>query len=185
MLAIAHRGNQSSGKSYDKSKTYDKQVQAARGRSDNVKSKEVDPLDLLYSSSEDSDIRMVRVSDQGSHSKCLKVQVQGVPAYGIIDSGADFTIMGGKLVAAAARLEWRDFKKADKTPRTYDRKPFTLKGRMDLDVSLGGVTMQTPVYIKMDAQTSYSCPRGYADSLGSFRNTLMSSNGKEEGSRPH
>ena len=36
--------------------------------------------------------------------------------FGIIDSGADITIMGGELfkkVAAAARLKKRDFKKAD------------------------------------------------------------------------
>ena len=129
----------------------------------------MDPLDLLYSSSEDSDIRTVRVSDQGSHSKCLKVQVQGEPAYGIIDSGADLTIMGGKLfkkVAAAARLKRRDFKKADKTPRTYDRKPFTLNGRMDLDVSFGGVTMQTPVYIKMGAPDQLLLSKGVCRQLG-------------------
>ena len=48
------------------------------------------------------------------------MQVQGVPT----DTGADITIMGGKLfkkVAAAARLKKRDFKKPDGVPRTYDR----------------------------------------------------------------
>ena len=56
-------------------------------------------LDWLFSSSEDEDteVRQVRVKDTGSHSHCVKVSVQGVPAYGLIDSGADITIVGGPL----------------------------------------------------------------------------------------
>ena len=157
-------------KPYGNPKTFAKQVQAMDERPGNTKAKQVDPQDLLYSSSsEDSDVRMVRVSDQGSHPQCAKVEVQGVPAFGIIDSGADITIMGGKLfkkVAAAARLKRRNFKKADKTPRTYDRKPFTLDGRMDLDLSFGGVTMQTPVYIKMDAPDQLLLSEGVCRQLG-------------------
>ena len=41
---------------------------------------------------------------------------------GIIDSGADITIIGGELfkkVATGAKLKKRDFKKPDKVPRTY------------------------------------------------------------------
>ena len=70
-------------------------------------------------------------------TQCTKLFVQGVPVYGIIDSGADITIIGGRLfkrVALAARLKKRDFMKLGKTPRTYDQKPFTLEGRMDLNV---------------------------------------------------
>ena len=36
-------------------------------------------------------------------------------------------------------------------PVTYNGRPFTLHGRMDLDVNFEGLTMQTPVYIKLDA----------------------------------
>ena len=159
-------------KTNEKPRTFAKQVQAAGGQSEDARAKQVDPLDLLYStssSSEESDVRMVRVADQGSHPQCAKVQIQGVPAFGIIDSGADITIMGGKLfkkVAAVARLKRRNFKKADKTPRTYDRKPFTLDGRMDLDVSFGGTTMQTPVYIKMDAPDQLLLSEGVCRQLG-------------------
>ena len=84
--------------------------------------------------------------DEGSQMQCAKVQVQGVPAFGIIDSGADITIIGGTLfkrVATAARLMKRDFKKVDKTPRAYDKKPFSLDGRMDFDISFGELTMCT------------------------------------------
>ena len=68
----------------------------------------------------------------------------------MIDSGADITIMGPDLfkrVAAAARLKKSAFRKADKVPYTYDHQPFTLHGKLDLDISFGDVTMCTPVYI--------------------------------------
>lgn len=39
----------------------------------------------------------------------------------------------------------------DRIPKTYDRRVFVLDGRLDLDVSLNGVTMCTPIYIKVDA----------------------------------
>ena len=42
-------------------------------------------------------------------------------------------------------------KTLDKIPKTYDRKIFTLDGMMDLDISFDGLTMRTPVYIKLDA----------------------------------
>ena len=67
-----------------------------------------DLQEQLDSSSEDSEgeeVRVVRLTDQGSKPQCVKLQVQRVPAYGIIDSGADITIMGGilfKKVAAVA-----------------------------------------------------------------------------------
>ena len=61
--------------------------------------------------------------------------MQGVPAYGLVDTGADITIIGGKLfkrVATVARLKKHHFKKAYKIPRTSDQKTFKLDGRMDL-----------------------------------------------------
>ena len=35
------------------------------------------------------DVRQVRVENTGSHSHCVKVDIQGVPVRGIIDSGSD------------------------------------------------------------------------------------------------
>ena len=74
----------------------------------------IDPLSLLDSS--DSDVNVVRVNDRGSKPQFAEVLIQGVPATGVIDTGADITIIGGELfqkVAAAARLKKRDFKRAD------------------------------------------------------------------------
>ena len=53
-------------------------------------------LDFLYSSSSDEHgvIHQVRVHDKGSRPQCVRVVLQGVPAYEIIDSGAAITIMG-------------------------------------------------------------------------------------------
>ena len=68
----------------------------------------VDPLDLLLSSSEDETVRSVRVKDKGSATQGVRVLLQGVPTIGIVDSGADITIVGGDLlrkVAAVARLK--------------------------------------------------------------------------------
>ena len=72
---------------------------------------------------------------------------------GIVDTAADITIIGDlfRKAASVAHLKKRDFRPADKTPRTYDQKPFKVDGKMDLDISFEDITMQTPVYIKMDA----------------------------------
>ena len=56
------------------------------------------PLDLLFSSDEESGgggVKMVRVEDQGSQSRKAPVLLQGFPASGIVDSGADMTIRNG------------------------------------------------------------------------------------------
>jgi len=76
----------------------------------------VNPIDLLLSDSEDDGVFQVRITDRGSEARSVKVEVQGVPAYGIVDSAADITIMGGKLfeqVANVAHLRKKEFKPAD------------------------------------------------------------------------
>ena len=113
---------------------------------------------------------IVRIPDKGSVTQCVKVQVQGVPAYGMIDSGADISIIGGilfKKVATVARLKKHDFKKADKIPRTYDQQPFQLDGQMDLDIAFKEKTMTTPVYIKMDTHDQLLLSEGVCLSSGS------------------
>ena len=73
----------------------------------------------------------VLVNDKGSWLQNANIQVQGVPARGIVDSGADISIMGGELlkkVAAVANLWKRELRKADKVPRTLTRGPFHSMG---------------------------------------------------------
>lgn len=57
-------------------------------------------------------------------------------------------------------------RKPDKTPRTYDQKPFMLGSRMDLDITFGDVTMRTPVYIKTDAPDQLLLSEGVCHQLG-------------------
>ena len=114
-----------------------------------------EPLSLLFSESEEEDgVRQVTVNDSGSHCQLARVNISRVPADGVVDTAADITIMGGKLfalVAATARLKKRDFRKADRVPRMYDRKVFKLDGCMDMEVTFQEKTIKTTVYIKMDA----------------------------------
>ena len=118
-----------------------------------------DPYHYLLSDSdpeqfEGTKVDQVSVTDRGSHPRCAKVQIEGVPMYGIMVSGADFTIIGSSLfkkVAAVAKLKKRDFLKPDKVPRTYDLKPFRLEGKMMLTITFGDKSMRTAVYVKMDA----------------------------------
>ena len=82
------------------------------------------------------------------------MDVQGVPSKGIIDTGADITIVGAELfkkVASIAQLKKSAFKKPDKIPYTYDHQPFSLDGKLELDITFDNHTMRTTVYVKMDA----------------------------------
>ena len=142
------------------------------------------PLDLLKSSSDDEaseSVHQVRVQDKGSRPQCIRIQLQGVPVYGIIDSGADISIIGGDLlrcVASAAHLKKHDFKSADKFPRTYDQKPFSLDGRMDLDVTFDGQTMRTPIYVTMDLHNPLLLSEGVASNSASSLTTQASRSGE-------
>jgi hypothetical protein len=98
----------------------------------------------------------------------VEVKVQGVPAIGIIDSGADITIINPELfkkVVAIAHLKKEDLTPPDKIPRTYDMRPFKLDGRIDLDISFEQHTMTTPVYLKMDSTTQLLLSEGVCQQL--------------------
>ena len=145
-----------------------------------------DPLQYLHSDSDSSDeVRQVRVPDLGSNSHTVVVNVQGVPVEGVVDTDADITIVGGsvfKQVAAVAKLRKKSFKPPDRTPRTYDRKPFRLDGRLDLDVSFGDKTLNTPVYVKMDASEPLLLSEGVCRQLGivSYHPDVHPKNAKPE-----
>ena len=79
------------------------------------------------------------------------------------------SIIGGSLfkwVAAGARLWRKDFHKADKVPFTYDQQPFSLNGKMNLDVTFEGKTMTTPIYLKMNAHDQLLLAEGVCSQLG-------------------
>ena len=73
------------------------QVRLRQSQAPQSGSNQEDALTFLQSSSDEEVVCQVRVSDTGSISQCVKLFIQGVPVYGIIDSGADITIIGRKL----------------------------------------------------------------------------------------
>lgn len=78
----------------------------------------LDPAHYLMSDThEEESVNQITVSDNGSHSRCAKVRVEGVPMYGLLDTGADITIIGGTLfkkVAIVGKLKKRDLRKPDR-----------------------------------------------------------------------
>ena len=77
---------------------------------------------LLLTGSEDKvGTCQICIDDKDSQNCYTDVQVEGVPAQGIVDSGYDLAVFEGDLlrkVAAIARLHHSQFKKPDKTPRS-------------------------------------------------------------------
>ena len=109
---------------------------------------------LFSDADSDLGVLQVRIADRGGKPQYAEVQVEGVPARGVIDSGSDITIMGGELfryVAMVARLRKSQFRKPDRVPRAYNERTFTLDGVIDLDITFNGVTMKTPIYIRATA----------------------------------
>ena len=131
-----------------------------------------DPREFMLSDSEEEDktvVSIVHVRDAGSKPQRAPVHVQGVPMPGVVDSGADITIIGGEMfkrVAAVAKLHKKDFKPPDKKPVNYDQKPFIIDGRVDLDVAFQGRSIRAPVYVKMDAAEQLLLSEGVCRQLG-------------------
>ena len=65
-----------------------------------------------------------------------------------------------------ARLKKRQLKKANKVPHTYDRREFNLDGHLDLDINFNDKTMNTAVYLKMDAHDDLLLSEGVCRHLG-------------------
>lgn len=128
-------------------------------------------LQLLFPADDEdgSRVDVVRVPDRGSHPRSARVDIQGVPSYGLVDSGSDVTIMGGDLlhkVAAVAKLRKKNLKPPDKVPRNYDQRLFKLHGRMDMTITFGGRVLTTSVYIKMDTEEPLLLSEGVCRQLG-------------------
>ena len=175
----SQKKSESKGKSFQTSKSPWSNGNSWRARQVKSKKREwssaqaihENPLDFLVSDSESDtgEVNLVRVADKGSIPQGANIFLQGIPAVGVVDSGEDITIVGGELfkqVAAAAQLWKRDFQPPDKTPRTYDQKPFRLDGKMDLDITFADRTMRTPVYVKMDAHEPLLLSEGVCRQLG-------------------
>ena len=111
----------------------------------------------------------VRVHDKGSQPQSVRVNIAGVSIDGVLDAAAELTIVGAetfKHLAAVKKLRKRDLKPADKTPLTYGQRTIRLDGRLDLDITFEGCTMNTPIYVKMDAKEELLLSEGVCRQLG-------------------
>jgi len=127
------------------------------------------PMNILLSDSDDSTVGVVCVKDKGSQPKKVTVDIAGVPAQGLADTGADITIMGPELfkkVTSVAGITKKQFKAADKIPCTYDRWQFQLDGYLNLDVTFDQQIIHTPVYVKIDAHDDLLLSEGLCRQLG-------------------
>ena len=95
------------------------------------------------------------------------MNIHGVPVIGLVDIGADITIMGQEIfkVASVARLK-KNLKKPDKTPYAYNQQSFSLDGMMSMDITFNDVTLTTPVYIKLDSKDQLLLSKGVCRQLG-------------------
>ena len=109
------------------------------------------------------------MEDKGSRPRYAEVSLQGLLLQGVVDTGSDLTIMSKeafKRVATVAKLNKWDFHSAIKKAHSYDGKPFTLDGRLQLDLMFGEYPMSTPVYVKMDADDLLLLSEGVCQLFG-------------------
>ena len=94
------------------------------------------------------------MSTKKSRSCCVEVMIEGVPVTGLIDTGSDITIIRGDLfyqIISESGLKVESLKPAEQKACTYDQKPITLDGQMDMKVSFGDKTIIATVYVKLVA----------------------------------
>ena len=94
------------------------------------------------------------MSTKKSGSCCVEVMIEGVPVTGLIDTGSDITIIRGDLfyqIISESGLKVESLKPAEQKACTYDQKPITLDGQMDMKVSFGNKTIIATVYVKLVA----------------------------------
>ena len=130
------------------------------------------PMSYLRSPSDSDDeskVDLVRVTFDGSSSRRVLVEVQGIPVTGVVDTGADISIMGAELfktIAAATRMTKKCLKPVDKSAFTFDHKPIRLDGKLELDIVFDGKTLCTPIYLKMDSTDQLLLSEGVCRQLG-------------------
>ena len=84
--------SESKGPSTKKNDKQGKTSRQVTSEESNVNYSICEELFCMLQSDGESGVNWVPIDDLGSHTRCAKVSVQGVPVDKIIDSGADITI---------------------------------------------------------------------------------------------
>ena len=81
--------------------------------------------------------------------------MEGVPITGVIDTGSDITILRGDAfysIVSKSDLNVHNLKAAEQVKAcTYDQKPISLDGQLDMKISFGEKVINTTVYITLIA----------------------------------
>ena len=94
------------------------------------------------------------LSVEKSGSRSVKVMVESVPIVGLIDTGSDITIMRGDQfydMVKEANLDIQLLKPTEQRACSYDQKPNTLDGQMDVEITFGDKTVVSTVFVKLVA----------------------------------
>ena len=89
-----------------------------------------------------------------SEAHCVEVMIEEVPATGVIDTGSDITIIRGDLfyqIVTKAYLKVLSPKAAEQKTFTYEQKPITLDGYIEMKIRFGEKAVSTAVYVKLVA----------------------------------
>ena len=87
----------------------------------------------------------------------------------MIDRGSDITIVRGDLlyhIVSTAGLEASKIRSTGQRAYTYDQKPITLEGQIDLNISFGENRLCTTVYIKLVAPDALLLSEAVCRTLG-------------------
>jgi len=92
-------------------------------------------------------------------SRCVEVNVEGIPITGVIDTGSDITILRGDIfyqIVSDSDLDVLVLKPAEQVKAcTYDQKPIHLDDRIDMKVNFDEKVITTTVYIKLAAPDQF------------------------------
>ena len=102
-----------------------------------------------------------------SGARCVEVMIEGVPATGLIDTRSDITIIRDLFyqIVTEAHLKIHSLKAAEQKACTYDQKPITLDGQIDMKIGFGEKVAST-VYVKLFSPDQLLLPETVCHLLG-------------------
>jgi len=110
-----------------------------------------------------------KYSNKGKESQHVKIKIEGVPVTGLIDTGSDITIMRGDLfyhIVGKAGIDTDLLQSPAHKACTYDQKPITLDGQMEMSLGFGKKVLQTTVYAKLAASDELLLSEAVCHQLG-------------------
>ena len=104
--------------------------------------------------SKDTDVICTKpnCSNKGREFQYVEIKVERLPVMGLIDTGSDITIMRGDLfyhTVGKGGIEVDQLQSPAYKACSYDQKPITLDGQMEIILSFDKKVLQTTMYVKL------------------------------------